>query len=1089
MERSRSVSRLPLTFDAEAQSADVGRHHAVSPIAMPASTATSMHRRNGGGMLAELGTLSKRMLKATSVTLAFTFNGTTKTKPRRARPKPEMTLDNAAAWPAKQFQPPRSLGRKLERNIDTTVPQPKFVPRRADIRFGLPADIGTPEGAQRYIQTQWKEAVSNGRFEAAPIERLAATLSKLLLNPSAIGKKGCDGTVAQASSRAILVSDALARATHGDPVRALAALSALIDNDATAAPQVKGDVLALQIALGTSGIGIETLLAIAPHTLPSPTPADSAHLEIQREAFRQALRAAEVLLARKPAAEVGPTSLEALAAMSDAVLPIAERTRSRATRGNRIAPAADAAPPWLVAAPNTLAIKALHAANILRADPAADCPRPLAEAYFAWRNGFEQEGPGTDLSKTRHRLFKFLTYADRSANTSFLAQAASGFFGIGKSPLSALQNFGTNGLMLRQPGQEFARFSDALAPVKARLVDRLKDSTVPRHDKMQFAVKLAALEQWHQRMATKGLRSPYRFSSSDLKAIAVRARALTPNRLQLSVDRRTADLEGDRLRNIEAIQSAISRLGKMTPWVLWEWAEHAWRPAGMTDRPDSGGGPHTVLPDDVAGKLGAFAAHFAELRPKRGDSAAQLHAIDEIVKGMPDTYYMRLSSGGTYGLASVTSETLAALSSRGCVPSVSVLPDVGAIEGRHAVVDIGSDGHSGRVFVGTDSRRSTYLGIGGFAGWSLGRKGLAMLGISGGVRRSRTTGGPCGVTLRTRRSDNDAPDAPDAWRTTMLDALTTLRCSGPNSDRPRTAEEMWSGLAERYWKDPALSVNWSDSRNTTTATSGSFSATARIGTRETKWGLSLAAGLTVIDKDSSRVVDRTGNHKVETASTTSGRAVPVVLSVVEGLPGEPLHHAGHLAGLSFPSAPYVGVGTTLFATNTNAALRIARDGDRIVARHTFSDTEFGTFAEFKQYVDHHRAEWLAALGGGEVAERKLAEMMIAVNETASAGNVVLGERREMTDEASARLDFLFHLKERYERVPVPTVAEVREWVRINADIRHMLGSDSSWRKQSLYAMESLGAQRTVGLSFLLNAQSVQSVSGVRELAVLGADRG
>ncbi|MFD1971763.1 hypothetical protein [Trinickia caryophylli] len=50
----------------------------------------------------------------------------------------------------------------------------------------------------------------------------------------------------------------------------------------------------------------------------------------------------------------------------------------------------------------------------------------------------------------------------------------------------------------------------------------------------------------------------------------------------------------------------------------------------------------------------------------------------------------------------------------------------------------------------------------------------------------------------------------------------------------------------------------------------------------------------------------------------------------------------------------------------------------------------------------------------------------------------------------------------------------------------MLGNENSWRRASLYVLESIGTQRTLGLSFLLNAQSSQSVGGVREVAALSA---
>ncbi|WP_347315842.1 hypothetical protein, partial [Ralstonia pseudosolanacearum] len=75
-------------------------------------------------------------------------------------------------------------------------------------------------------------------------------------------------------------------------------------------------MLALQTALGMTAIGLDTLLAIAPHVLPQRGLAEgSAAPEIQREALRHALRAADHLLRRKPADTPGPTSLEALAAL------------------------------------------------------------------------------------------------------------------------------------------------------------------------------------------------------------------------------------------------------------------------------------------------------------------------------------------------------------------------------------------------------------------------------------------------------------------------------------------------------------------------------------------------------------------------------------------------------------------------------------------------------------------------------------------------------------------------------------------------------------------------------------------------------
>ncbi|WP_254609132.1 hypothetical protein [Burkholderia lata] len=975
--------------------------------------------------------------------------------------------------------PPSSLGHKHERNIDAIVPQTNSISARAEIGFGLPHDMLTPEGAKRYIATQWRNVETNGRFDQAHIDALAATLSERVLSHPAGETRSADGGQTMAAS-AIMISDALAQATGGDPARAKVALEALLDSTPHADPAVRADVLALQIALGATATGMEALLTIAPHVLPQHRPNDHSPVaEIRHEAFRHALRAADQLLQNWPANAPAPTSLDELAAIADHALPMAERVR---TNSNRIAAAPDAperAPAWLADSRNTLAIKALQAAIVLRADPTANCPPHQAAAYMAWRNGFDREGPGTDLAKTQQRFFKLFTYAERAAKTGMAARAASGFFGKQKSPLSALQNFGTGGVMLGRPDDEFAHFTDAIAPVKARLIMQLKDPAASHEEKARSAVRIAALDQWEQRTGSKGLRSKFKFSSSDLKSIEARTRALLPNRPAVDPEGNiVGDDETRRTRDTEAVRSAIKALAKMTPEQLRIWATEAWQ-ASEEDVPEAVTQKFDTLERRLSG---------ADVRPKPGDTDKQFDAIDTLVQQLPDTYDIRFSSGGTFGLASVPSESLAAFSKHLNIPSASILPDMGYIHGRHAVIDVGSNSHFGHIFIGSDSRRSIYGGVGGFAGWGLDKKSHFSAGISGSLRQGYDWGGPRGVTIRTRRSDNEQPESPDAWRTMMLNVLHTARHAGPNDGAPRNAVEMWGGIVQRFWKDPGFSVNWTESRNKTSATTGSISATVRGGTPKTKWGPSIGASLRKITKAVNRQKDETGNHSVNVATNNSGRAVSVSATLVEGLPGAPMpHHSGHLAALSFPSQPYVGFGTTLLTTNTNAALRIGRDSDRTIASHSFKDTEFGTFKEFKQYIDTYRSEWLASLGGGDAASKKLDKWVAQVKEGADAGNLIMGERVRMTDQTAQNLDFLLHRKQRLDRLSKPTPAQARELARIDANIRQVLANENSWRRKSLYVIESLGAQRTVGLSFLVNAQSTQSVSGAREMAGLSAD--
>ena len=93
MLRSRSVFPFASPLSAQAESLETTLLDGSLASARPAST--DIHRRGDRGMFANLKTLSKRTLKATSLTITYPFYGTTKTRPTRAKPKPEA---NGSTW-------------------------------------------------------------------------------------------------------------------------------------------------------------------------------------------------------------------------------------------------------------------------------------------------------------------------------------------------------------------------------------------------------------------------------------------------------------------------------------------------------------------------------------------------------------------------------------------------------------------------------------------------------------------------------------------------------------------------------------------------------------------------------------------------------------------------------------------------------------------------------------------------------------------------------------------------------------------------------------------------------------------------------
>lgn len=1037
----------------------------------PSAAATA---RNRSGIFDKLKSAPRsvgKALRVTGKTLAFTpFFSKTTVKPMTARPATEPTELVTARHESK---PPSSLSGKHEGNFRSLAGPNKGV-------AGVLRGLSTADGAIAQIRTQW-QTHNGGHFDSAGLDVLMNTLRDRVITGHS-NEADAEGTMAATVSNALLrvvgsdmtgkqtAPQAPANAqsvapapasparTTSAPQRADAALRALMNPEFDAEPAAKRDALALQIALGSTETGMATLLALAPHLAPQPMPQSNSERDrqIQLHGFRHAFSTADHLLRGLPADIAGPASLEELSELANASLRLSERTNtSDAARAN---PALAA---WLHAHPAPVAAKALQAALMLRDDPTAEPDRHLRTAYFNWRCEFKKEGANTTLAQTQQRMYKLLKYVQRSATPGKIAGPFAGFLGMKKSPLSSLRKFGTSGLMLAYPEEEFAAFKGAVDSMKEHLEQQLASEPAGNGERrMQLAARIAVLDQWHDRASIKGLREKHRFSSKDLDEIAQRVEQRLPGQSQGRVARNWVK------QNLRTCRAD-------TPQKM---AEQIWGETG--------------IPEAVSGKLQAFKSpHDKDVRPQGDTPEAQFDALDKLIDTMRDTYDLRMSSGGTHGIASVTSETLAQLSSHAAVPSLTATPDFGYLRGRHAVIDIGSSAHFGSMFIGTDSRSSKYGGISAYGGWSF-AKGRASLGAFGGIRFfGQDKSSLRGVAIRTRRSDDSrSTGQPDQWRAKMKDVLKNVRTSGAGSGQPANAGEMWEGIAHEFYKDPDVSINWVGADASQKYGAASVGATARGGTENTKWGPSFSAGLKKIYGAKSLSQDQTGSHQLKTATRNSGRAVSVSATVVEGMPSAPVHHGGHLAAISFPSVPYVGVGTTMLSTNTNAAARLAYENGRIIPKHSFQDTEFGTYKNFEKYVNHHRAAWVAKMGGTVDAEKAVDTYLSKVKAQSGRGNLIMGERKEMTPVAARQIDALNELRRHYDGRQDLSTEEANHLSRINADLEGVLNDENTWERQSLYVLEALGTSTTAGLSFLANVQGNRSIAGVRELSAMAPPR-
>jgi hypothetical protein len=150
-----------------------------------------------------------------------------------------------------------------------------------------------------------------------------------------------------------------------------------------------GDAFHLARVLAGSVTGAAALNALLEAPVRDLRPDSSI---IRREAEKQALRAANYLIAVAPPYMPVPRNIGEATGLAQRMLPAHERT--------------EIAEPLAAGAYRaTIPAKAILAAVALARNPGAELLPHLKMAYFAWCNGFHEEGPGTPLDSAKEHFF------------------------------------------------------------------------------------------------------------------------------------------------------------------------------------------------------------------------------------------------------------------------------------------------------------------------------------------------------------------------------------------------------------------------------------------------------------------------------------------------------------------------------------------------------------------------------------------------------------------------------------------------------------------------------------------------------------
>lgn len=986
--------------------------------------------------------------------------GVTLTDVRPTPTRAPLDVANALRTPKAGARPPSALASKIRSTADVYaggVPKPApdvghALRERASAEAAIVDLFSPPGGMPPLVSNRLADVLAYADLQRAP-DALATRLGELA------------GAHDAHLIHTMSVAWALADVTAGDATRATAALDAL--GDADAPREAKADAFALQRNLARTSLGFEALQALVPDLLPPDNePLDAL---TRREAAMHTLRAADAVMAQLPAAASQPVELSEVLDWAHALLPEQLRPAGYHALSSRGFP---------VSKSDLLAAKALVCAHKLQTDPQAMPSLPLRAAYLAWRNGYTSEGKGSDLEKTQSRLFKLTTYADRATGKggkSFLQRV----FGYGKSPLSALP-LGTAGARLRNPEEDFKTL-DVVDAMVARLnaqIGRRMQAEGGSRDGLRLvvpkAVRVAAACRFKEAIGLKGWRDQVKVGSTMRRQIAQDA----AQALGVDVDTIRRD-------------PAFKALHTLNADTLRAWAEE--------ERLDAG--PETELGQqlDRLGQLHNNGDHF----PKNATPDQVLDVLRDVTAHARSTFDVRYSDGGIHGINGTISSLVNKTASGVSLVSGPVAlagPDVKLLRGRQAMVNVGSSSHGGTLFVGTDTRSAVHAGVAAAAAWSPAAGAVsATVGLQV-LPFMQERSAPKGVMIRTRMQ-NLGPAVPtgdptglnnEPWRGKMLEVFDAVARSGPENRMPLHKEQMWEAMAEKFFKDPDVSINWMQTQTVNTSSAITLSGGVRgVFGGGHKAGLVTGAGVSHSWANKMNREDTLGATKVQTVAHSSASGAAASAGLVFG--SKPLGNfsqtPGHVGQVVLPNVPLVGANVSLLTSSTGVVLRMAEDGGRILPDATFRDIEFTKVGDYLKYVDSRNDSWRnSAAAEGVDGQQVLNKYLTEVKGNADRGNAIFAERQRMAPEAARVIDELREARTRLTpQGRPPSAAEQAGIDGLNANIAAVINDEASWRNRFLFVMEANTRQRTTGLGYLVQAQTQTDVNHLHMTAALKAN--
>ncbi|AMP39823.1 hypothetical protein [Ralstonia solanacearum] len=486
-----------------------------------------------------------------------------------------------------------------------------------------------------------------------------------------------------------------------------------------------------------------------------------------------------------------------------------------------------------------LAIKTLHgAAAVLR----GETPTPeQAGALFAWHQGFRQEGPGTDLDKTKARIGRFvgriIPRVEKQSWRTMLWQM------IGKkaSPLSSAR-LGMQAAHRKNLAGEYKDYVDALRNAVNKLNTQYVQAEAGAAGSPTSLPWNSPQEMWHSAIlkhwaAALAEASPKDCVLTDATLGAI-GRQLSDtvtkvfDALAAGIPQATEHDDGLR----EHLRASLSRLTHLSAGaglplkpgspVRPQPGLEGLAPSGALLRSWSLDPPGESLEKALKAAEGIEQQDDLKLQEKTIEAAREL--IESLLTTIDAGGKLRLASGSTLGLNTGTLSTGLQNAGNALVIPVSVQADIHATRKRQAVVEFGRGAHGRDLFIGTDKTVRAAAGFGAAFGYDfkvLANRIRASLGLSV-VPIDAEKGKRVGVMFRAVRQ-LDRTQQPVGgyhdWEAVKYDDTATRQAlinlsnwlfeqATEHRQRQFGHEEVWNALAQHCGTGNAISVGWVDQR-------------------------------------------------------------------------------------------------------------------------------------------------------------------------------------------------------------------------------------------------------------------------------------